>query len=359
MARIGTLLDEYGRPEDRVQIIRRSKHTTRIRRSADFGRSWAVEDERVDTTRILDDGGRRFKQHSHNPKQATYVDGRGQPQARLKIQRVYSTITKARVYLGDNTWSGLEDMSTSSILFDGGASHGWHPPTWHTPTEHVPSEDEALGAEQDITPAEKTSPAAREQHTEPASSPVKGQRVSYVRVSSADQNLARQREMIGAVDREFVDEISARSRDDRPGLEDCIAYLRHDDTLHVASIDRLARSLVDLRGIIDQITAKGASVHFVKEHLTFSAESTDPRATLMLGVLGSFAEFERSIIRERQAEGIALAKKAGKYKGRKRALTPAQVAEARRRAEAGETKVAIAQDLGIGRATLYRALKDS
>lgn len=67
----------------------------------------------------------------------------------------------------------------------------------------------------------------------------------------------------------------------------------------MASIDRLARSLVDLRSIIDQITTKGASVHFIKENLTFSKESTDPRATLMLGILGSFAEFERAIIRER------------------------------------------------------------
>ncbi|WP_255997856.1 recombinase family protein [Corynebacterium sp. CCUG 71335] len=139
--------------------------------------------------------------------------------------------------------------------------------------------------------------------------------MSYIRVSSVDQNLARQREMVGAVDREFGDEISARSRDNRPGLDDCLAYLRHGDTLQVASIDRLARSLVDLRGIIDQITAQGASVRFVKEHLTFSKDSTDPRATLMLGVLGSFAEFERSIIRERQAEGSALAKRPESTKG--------------------------------------------
>ena len=112
---------------------------------------------------------------------------------------------------------------------------------------------------------------------------------------------------------------------------------------------------MDLRSIIDQITDKGASVHFVKENLTFSKDSTDPRATLMLGILGSFPEFERAIIRGRQAEGIALAKKAGKYKGRKRALTPEGVEEAPRRAGAGESKVAIAKDLGVSRATLYRA----
>ena len=180
--------------------------------------------------------------------------------------------------------------------------------------------------------------------------------MGYLCASSTDQNLARQREALGALDREFVDELSARSRAHRPGLEECLAYLRTGDELLVASIDRLARSLVDLRIIIDQVTAKGASVHFLKEGLVFSTTNQDPRATLMLGILGSFAEFERSIIRERQAEGIALAKKAGKYTGRKKALSPEQVAHARRRVEAGESKTAIAQDLGVGRATLHRAL---
>lgn len=266
MTRVGTLFDQHGRPEDRVQIIRQGKNTTQIRRAANHGRSWTDEDEQVDFEEILD-------------------------------------------------------------------------------------------VDQDAAPTDKVASVREPQASaESASASVVGQQVSYIRVSSIDQNLARQREMIGPVDREFVDKISARSRDNRPGLDDCIAYLRHGDALQVASIDRLARSLMDLRGIIDQITAKGASVHFVKEHLTFSAKSTDPRATLMLGVLGSFAEFERSITRERQAEGIALAKKAGKYKGRKRALTSGQVQEAHQRAAHGESKVAIAKDLGVSRATLYRAL---
>lgn len=153
-------------------------------------------------------------------------------------------------------------------------------------------------------------------------------------------------------------EISAPSRNHHLGLDDCLAYLRPGDTLHVASIDRLARSLVDLRFIIDQITAKGASVRFVKENLTFSKESTNPRTTLMLGIPGSFAEFERAIIREHQAEGIALAKKADKYKGRKRGISSEDWDKARQRVAAGESGVAIAQDLGVGRATLYRALAE-
>ncbi|MCG7448830.1 recombinase family protein [Corynebacterium aurimucosum] len=108
--------------------------------------------------------------------------------------------------------------------------------------------------------------------------------------------------------------------------------------LVVSSIDRLARSLTDLRGIVDELTDKGVTVTFLHENLAFAKDTTDPRADLMLGILGSFAEFERAIIRERQAEGIALAKKAGKYKGRKPALNPGQVAEIKQRALAGESR---------------------
>lgn len=312
----------------------------------------------MSTDRVLADDGQRFAQHSANPTHATHLNIFDEPVARLRVQRVYSTVTKAKVYLGDNTWTPVQDVATASILFDGGASAGWMIPSWHksspADSEHNQPQD-AQVQKADPAPAPAPSTAGPATPAPSVSHPV-GQRFSYIRVSSTDQNLARQREMIGSVDKEFLDKLSARSRAGRPGLERCIDYLRDHDELIVASIDRLARSLVDLRSIIDKITTKGASVHFVKENLTFSAESTDPRAMLMLGILGSFAEFERAIIRERQAEGIALAKKAGKYKGRKRALTPEQVEKARRRADAGEPKVAIARDLGVSRATLYRAL---
>lgn len=369
MARIGTLLDTVGRPEDRVEIIRKSKKTTRIRRSTNNGRSWSPTDQLVATELILDDGGTRFDQHAQNPGHATYLGLAGVPQARLKIQRVYTVITKAQVYLGDNSWSDVQDFPTRDICFDGGAGIGWTIPTWHHPAyttnepDWHPSEPadetgEKQQREGEPAVARATTPTTEVAVPTPAAlvQAPKGQRFSYLRVSSTDQNLARQRAMIGAVDKEFIDELSARSRAHRPGLDNCIDYLRDHDELYVASIDRLARSLVDLRGIIDQITAKGASVHFLKENLTFSRDSTDPRDTLMLSILGSFAEFERSIIRERQAEGIALAKKAGKYKGRKRAISPEDLEKARRRVAAGESKVAIAKDLGVGRATLYRAL---
>lgn len=369
MVRVGTLLDECGRPIDKVQIIHKGKNNTRIKRSTDYGRSWEATNQQVPTGTVLFDDGQLFAQHSRNPQHATYIDDLGQPHARLRLHRVYKHITKAKVYLGDNTWTRIEDILTSSILFDGGVSAGWMTPTWvdHDPQhDNAPSAGQELGQEDTPLPAHPaaghpvTPPAPVVVEEPPAAHPpvvsAPGQRFSYIRVSSADQNLARQRDMIGAVDKEFVDEVSAQSRAGRPGLERCIDYLRDHDELYVASIDRLARSLVDLRSIIDQITAKEASVHFIKENLSFSKDSTDPRATLMLGILGSFAEFERAIIRERQAEGIALAKKAGKYKGRKRVLTSGQVKEAQSRVAAGESKVAIAKDLGVSRATLYRAL---
>ncbi|WP_206497651.1 recombinase family protein [Rhodococcus sp. KRD175] len=185
-----------------------------------------------------------------------------------------------------------------------------------------------------------------------------GQRVAYVRVSAADQNEARQLEAVGECDRIYVEKQSARSRADRVKLEECIRYLRDGDELVVASMDRLARSLVDLKQIVGEITAKGASVEFVHERATYAAGAQDPRADLMLSLLGAFAEFERAIIRERQAEGIAIAKAKDKYKGRKRVLTDEQIDKARARIEAGEGPSAIARDLGIGRSTLYRALQN-
>lgn len=135
-----------------------------------------------------------------------------------------------------------------------------------------------------------------------------GRRVCCIRVNSVDQNLAKQREAIGRVNWEFIDRLSAHSSSERPRLEQCIAHLRGGDQLTVASIDRLARSLADLRQVIEPITDKGASVHFLTENLTFSPQQTDLRSVSMLEILGSFAEFECSVIRERQAEAIALEK---------------------------------------------------
>ena len=121
-------------------------------------------------------------------------------------------------------------------------------------------------------------------------------------------------------------------------------------------MDRLARNLDDLRRLVRALTERGIRVEFVKEGLTFTGEDA-PMATLLLSVMGAFAEFERALIRERQREGVALAKQRGVYRGRKKALSEEAVAELRRRVAAGEKKAQVARDLGISRETLYQYLR--
>jgi DNA invertase Pin-like site-specific DNA recombinase len=119
---------------------------------------------------------------------------------------------------------------------------------------------------------------------------------------------------------------------------------------------RLARNLEDLRRLVRELTARGVRVEFVKEGLTLTGDDT-PMATLLLSVMGAFAEFERALIRERQRAGIALAKRRGVYRGRKKALCAAQAAELQIRVRAGETKAALAREHGISRETLYQYLR--
>jgi len=183
-----------------------------------------------------------------------------------------------------------------------------------------------------------------------------GQRVGYIRVSSFDQNPERQLEGV-AVDRVFTDKASGKDVR-RPQLDNLIAFVREGDTLVVHSMDRLARNLDDLRRLVQQLTGRGVRIEFVKEHLTFTGEDS-PMANLMLSVMGAFAEFERALIRERQREGIALAKQRGAYRGRKKSLSPEKAAALRKRAAAGEKKAALAREFGISRETLYQYLRES
>jgi len=152
----------------------------------------------------------------------------------------------------------------------------------------------------------------------------------------------------------FTDTASGKDTH-RPQLESLLAFVREGDTVVVHSMDRLARNLDDLRRVVQGLTKRGVRIEFLKEHLVFSGEDS-PMANLMLSVMGAFAEFERALIRERQREGIALAKQRGAYRGRKRALNDEQVAEMRRRIEAGESKAKVARDLRISRETLYQYL---
>lgn len=186
---------------------------------------------------------------------------------------------------------------------------------------------------------------------------ISGQKVGYVRVSSKDQNLDRQIEQLKAekVFTYYTDKASGGSRE-RPGLDEAMRYVRAGDQLVVTSMDRCARLLTDLYAIVDELVSKGVSLKFLKEGQVYSKDST-PIAKLMLGLLGSVAEFERSIIRERQAEGIARAKERGVYKGRARALTDEQVAQARAWVDAGVPKAEVARRLGVGRTTLYEYIK--
>lgn len=180
-----------------------------------------------------------------------------------------------------------------------------------------------------------------------------GQRVGYIRVSSFDQNPERQLEHV-EVARVFTDMASGKDTR-RPQLESLLAFVRQGDTVVVHSMDRLARNLDDLRRIVQGLTKRGVRIEFLKEHLVFTGEDS-PMANLMLSVMGAFAEFERALIRERQREGIALAKQRGAYRGRKRSLSPEQIAELRRRLETGEPKAKVAREFGISRETLYQYL---
>jgi len=171
-------------------------------------------------------------------------------------------------------------------------------------------------------------------------------KIGYQRVSTTDQNTDRQ-EL--DVDRLFEDKASGKNAD-RPALKEMLAYIRSGDEVVVFSIDRLARNLRDLEDIIKEINAKGASVTFFSESLTFSG-SDDAMSTLMLQMMGSFAQFERSMILKRQAEGIALAKAKGAYKGRKASIDREVVSNM---IKAGSSLTSIAKSLGISRQSVHR-----
>ena len=182
----------------------------------------------------------------------------------------------------------------------------------------------------------------------------KGQVVGYLRVSTVDQNELRQLEGLD-LDRRFVDKCTG-STIDRPELKALIAYVRNGDVVVVHSMDRLARNLDDLRRLVLDFTRRGVHVRFVKENLEFTGEDSSI-SHLLLSVMGAFAQFERDLMRERQREGIAIAKRRGKYKGRRPALNLEQIAEVRTRANAGESKAELAREYGITPMSVHRYSK--
>lgn len=179
-----------------------------------------------------------------------------------------------------------------------------------------------------------------------------GQHVGYTRVSTLDQNTDRQLEGV-TLDRTFEEKASGKDTK-RPVLTECLTYVRTGDTLHVHSIDRLCRNLADLLKVVTVLREKGVCVRFHKENLSFGCGESDATSELMLSMLGAVAQFERALIKERQREGIAMAKAKGKHLGRKSKFTPEQVAEIKVRFLTSTNKTLLAKEFGISRETLYQ-----
>ena len=183
--------------------------------------------------------------------------------------------------------------------------------------------------------------------------------VAYIRVSTTDQSTARQlADADVKFDKVFEDKASGSSTN-RPALKACLEYLREGDTLHVHSIDRFARSLIDLQNMVADLVARDISIRFHKEGLLCTRDETNAMSKMILQIMGVFAEFERNIIRERQREGIEKAKAAGVYKarhgGRRRSIDRAKVQQLR---DQGVPVRKIADQLGCSLSSVQRCLAE-
>src|SRR5699024_2634662 len=183
-----------------------------------------------------------------------------------------------------------------------------------------------------------------------------GQTVGYVRVSSADQNPQRQIEQIGDCHKVFTDTQSGRSRTNRQGLGELVSYVRDGDVVRVQSMDRLGRDTLDLYQLLNELTDKGVTVELLAEGITVSKDESNPTQQLMLGLLAAIADFERAKIRERQAEGIAIAKAKGKYKQQPK-LSDDDIEQIQVLLDLGYEKTQIAQQFQVSRQTVYNALR--
>ena len=178
--------------------------------------------------------------------------------------------------------------------------------------------------------------------------------IGYKRVSAADQRTDRQLDGI-ELDKVFEDQASGKNTE-RPQLQLLMDYARDGDTIVVHSMDRLARNLKDLQNLITHFNGKGAAVRFLQENLTFTGDD-DPVSVLLMNVIGAVYQFERSISKARQREGIELARKRGAYKGRVPYFTHEYVEEIRYKMAQGIPKSKIADGLKISRRSLYRILE--
>jgi DNA invertase Pin-like site-specific DNA recombinase len=180
-------------------------------------------------------------------------------------------------------------------------------------------------------------------------------RVGYKRVSTLDQNIERQLENI-SLDKEFIDKCSGKDLN-RPQFELMMNFVREGDRVIIHSLDRLARNLDHLRQTVQSLTSRGVEVEFVTENLLFKGDDS-PMSNLLLSMMGAFAEFEHSLIRERQREGIAIARAKGVYKrGRDRCLKSDEVLKLKLWVAEERPKTWIAKQLGISRHSVYNYMK--
>jgi DNA invertase Pin-like site-specific DNA recombinase len=183
-----------------------------------------------------------------------------------------------------------------------------------------------------------------------------GKQVGYIRVSSVGQNTDRQLDGVH-LNKMFEEKVSGKNAGSRDVLNLCLDYLREHDTLHVHSIDRLARNMADLLSIVDDLVKRDVTIKFHSEALTFAPKDDDPMASLMLHMLGAFAEFERKLIGQRRKEGLEAARKRGKQIGRRKSLSTEDLNEIAQKLSGGASKSKLAKEYKVSRTTLYAGLK--
>ena len=182
-----------------------------------------------------------------------------------------------------------------------------------------------------------------------------GKNIAYVRVSTAEQNETRQKEALKKydIDKWFIEKASGKDTN-RPRLQEMLEYIREDDTVYVEEFSRLGRSTADLLNTVQQIEDVGAKFVSLKENF----DTKTPTGKLQMTMMAAIAEFERSMILERQREGIAIAKREGKYKGRKAVSVPNIGTYYDKYMRRKGTKVSIAHELGISRTTLDKLFRE-
>lgn len=179
--------------------------------------------------------------------------------------------------------------------------------------------------------------------------------VGYIRVSTVEQNERRQVEAMKSfqIEKLFVEKVSAKDMH-RPKLQEMLEFVREGDTVHIHDFSRLARSTADLLSIVDTLNRKGVTLVSNKENI----DTSTPTGKLMLTFIGAIAEFERQNLLDRQREGIALAKAAGKYKGGKRKTVRGFEDGYARYKERLTSKAQLARDLHISRPTLDKLIRE-